>query len=249
MTTRMRPTGRSQGTIAISRHDDVIRDGDAEQYAGIDEAVRELQVLRRRLGITAGVIVNEDDLRRATPKRGREDLAGVHEAGGQGPLRDALEPDGSRPSVEHEHPEGLHRKRTEPRPKVRGDVSGLGDPGRQRRGLGEGPDQREHPLEATKLATRERAAPYPFGPCDLEAGEATERREALGQTRYAGRRQSDHTREEQWRIGEQSRRGWFEHREAHCSRRARTARPTVWPRTSGYRTRSDNRPDEARASC
>ena len=61
----------------------MVADRDAEQTAGLHELSRDSEVLRRRLGVAARVVVDDDDAGGCTCDRRREDLAGVNERGVQ----------------------------------------------------------------------------------------------------------------------------------------------------------------------
>ena len=66
-----------QADFPASTHDDVVMQGKTQRFAALLDLLRHLQVRIRRLRITAGVIVDEDQRRRVHQKRSFQNLTRI----------------------------------------------------------------------------------------------------------------------------------------------------------------------------
>ncbi len=103
---------------------DVVVHRDVEQAAGRHQLFGHRPIVRRRHGITARVIVHEDDRRGAFRDRLAKHLARVHERGVQDPARDRHVPFQPMLRIQYRHVKLLDRQVFQPRGEDRHHVPG-----------------------------------------------------------------------------------------------------------------------------
>lgn len=89
------------------RHDHMVNDANSEQYAGRAESFRHRPVLGARTGISARVVVNQNERRSRASDRVSKDLSRMDEARGQRPDRNLDGRDESMTAVEEQNMKGL----------------------------------------------------------------------------------------------------------------------------------------------
>jgi len=120
--------------VALAADDDVVQELHAEQVSGAAGLPGEANVLRRRRWVARGVVVHEDDRRRAAGDRPAEAVRQADRRGVQPALVDELRADDMVLRVEQDDAQLLLRQVGELRAEVPGDV------GRAAQHLVAGPD-------------------------------------------------------------------------------------------------------------
>ena len=100
------------GGCAIANHD-MIHDGDAQELAGLDQALREGAILAAGLRVAAGVVVAAEDGGRVGQDGGFKCFAHMHHTRRQAPDGDGIDPDGGVFAVQQDDHEVLAVHRAE----------------------------------------------------------------------------------------------------------------------------------------
>ena len=99
--------GVQEREVTLGADDDVVEDLDAEQIAGVAEAPGEGHVLGARLGMSRGVVVDEDHRRRRVTNERSKDARGLHRTRDEAAGREAQGAGGTVFGVEWDRDEVL----------------------------------------------------------------------------------------------------------------------------------------------
>ena len=103
-----------EGVVPVLRHDDVIEDADAQDFARLDETVGHAAIFAARCRVAAGVVVDEDECSRGLLDGLAKDLPRMHETRRQGALRYEHLAGQAMAAIEEQRVEALVRATPEP---------------------------------------------------------------------------------------------------------------------------------------